>query len=285
LELKDSLNSGLDLSPKERARLARYHDNRVQSKPAKKFRKFLAQVDRSCCILCAIAFPQDRIYRTDDSVLKDLVKKTKDKPFELSESVQSLFRSSQVTQEHIRDSSDASKSEFVLEHPELEGVRRVFCHEMVEHIKTSQSGHEWKAVTMRFPIQPKEDSPFSCSLTLELHEEAMRELVLALFKMEAHWLSTTVQTLQVNHECGLVQTVPYLTQTGALCDKIADVFGEDIYLAVMNSAAYRKEQAEGKDRTKCVSVVWSKDERRVTLEMGIGKGVEISKKLFQMNVG
>jgi len=279
------------LTKGEQGRLRRYHVNGAQehqnhrrdNRRIVKYRRFIAKVDASCRELCAIAFPTDGIYFTDDSVLDALAKKTQAGELVVPNNVQLLFQTSEVTRELIRDSSDTSKLSVKLAYAALEGVREVFRDEMVQKIEESQEGHEMKAVSMSFPTFPTElesGSPFSCSLTLELREEAMRELVMALFNVEANWTSNT---FQVVHESGLTQTMPYLKQMGARCDKIADVFGEEIYLAITNCATYQKEQAEGKDRTMCVSVFWAKGERNVTLEVDVKDGIGISQKLYNMD--
>jgi hypothetical protein len=295
VRLAEALSIRCVLTDKEQGRLRRYRvdgeqghqDRRRDKRRIVKYRRFVANVDASCRELCVIAFPIDGIYYTSNSVLDALAKKTQEGGLIVPNSVQLLFQTSEVTRGPIRDSSDTSKLSVKLAHAALEGVREVFPDGMVQKIEESQEGYEMKAVTMSFPNFPPElesGSPFSCSLTLELHEEAMRELVMALFNVEANWTSNTVQALQVVHESGLRQTMPYLKQMGARCDRIADVFGEKIYLAITNCATYQKEQAEGKDRTTCVSVFWAKGERKVTLEMDVKDSIGISQKLYTKDI-
>ncbi|EOA85891.1 uncharacterized protein SETTUDRAFT_39914 [Exserohilum turcica Et28A] len=284
------LENGVGLSLKETERLQRYqsrhleeHNKRFSTlKAAKKLKKFLGGVAESYRQLCVIVFPQDRISLTRQRVLDAFIELTNATELQLSEQARSILESTPGKQKNIQDSSSSVK--YV--EPSPESVTRVFPCKTAKKIKTlKKGGLEYKAVTMSFPKygnDPKLDKPCSCMMTMEYSDEYMKELMKALFDVEVDFASGTHRGVQVLHESGLVGTMQFLSLTGGQCDKILEVFGKEIQLAITECKTYKDEDKRN-NRTMCISAVCVKGEGKVILEMDVDTGLRLAEMLYVTN--
>jgi len=166
-----------------------------------------------------------------------------------------------------------SESWFEFTHAELQGTISTFGETMAKRVKNVEMGQDWKAVTMHFPrktITP--ESP--CFIKLEIGEEYLSELAMALFKIEVHWVANA---FQVVHENGIEQSMPEFTHKGALEENVVAVFGPEISNA---STQWTVRLAQGKSRIGGVSMKFARSEVTVTLEMSVQRGIAIQKKLY-----
>ncbi|KAF1993154.1 hypothetical protein P154DRAFT_97481 [Amniculicola lignicola CBS 123094] len=131
---------------------------------------------------------------------------------------------------------------------------------------------------MHFPSWPTPDNLVPCFLSLEIYKEDVKELAMVLFKVEVDWIA---DVFQVVHHNGMVQIIPHseFTLKGVLDDDVVAVFGAKIHSAIAECPVRARELAEGKRRTECVSMTFSKDEGTISLTMGLETGVLIQNKL------
>lgn len=258
----------------------------ARNKYDRKYYLFLNMVEKAWYELCIIAFSRYQIDSTKKDVLSSLAKKTREKRGDIDPRVQSFFadlkkpKAVQACRESSQESASTSKSWYEFTHAELEGTISMFGEVMAKGIKEVQMDQDWKAVTMHFPKETTPENSFTCFLKLEVREEYLKELTMALFKMEVSWVT---HTFQIVHENGMMQTMSEFVHKGALEEDIVAVFDPEISSAITECTVRRRELAEGKRRTGCVSIAFARSEGTVTLAMDLQRGVEIQKKLYTKN--
>jgi hypothetical protein len=258
---------------------------RVETRTDRKYYHFVNTVDTTYKELCIIAFSRYQVDSTKKAVLEDFATRTGEKRGDIDARVGAFFadlrkhEAVRAPQEPSQGSAGSHESWYEFTHAELEGTIGMFGEAMAKRIKKVQMDQDWKAVTMHFP---KNLTPESfCVLKLEIVEEYWRELAVTLFQIEVSRLATA---FQVVHENGMVQTMPEFTHKGALEEDIVAVFDSEISSAITECTVRRRELAEGKSRTGCVSMTFAKSEGTVRLAMNLQRGVQIQKKLYTKNV-
>ena len=258
----------------------------------RKYYRFLNTVDDAYKELCIIAFTRFQVDSTKKAVLADLAMRTSERRGDIHPSIRSSLmdlekpETAWASQYFTPDSAGTSESccelthaelpsesWFEFTHAELQGTISTFGETMAKRVKNVEMGQDWKAVTMHFPrktITP--ESP--CFIKLEIGEEYLSELAMALFKIEVHWVANA---FQVVHENGIEQSMPEFTHKGALEENVVAVFGPEISNA---STQWTVRLAQGKSRIGGVSMKFARSEVTVTLEMSVQRGIAIQKKLY-----
>jgi hypothetical protein len=274
-------------------RFKRVSRNRIEeglSAAAIKHHTFLNRVldiDSSYHTLCTIAFTQNQIESTRTTVLDELVERIQQRqgdPPVVSSSIRSLTAdlenrgTVQPPQDPSQRLANASEKWFVFMHARLEGTRELLGEDMVHKIKSSHLGNDWRAVTMHFPSWPTPDNLDSCFMRLDIREEEVEGLAMALFSVKVEWV---LGVLQIAYDNGMVQLIPHpeFTLKGVLEQDIVTVFKSEIHGAITECPIRVRERAEGKHRTECVSMAFSRKECTITLTMGLDRGIEIQNKL------
>jgi hypothetical protein len=250
------------------------------------FLERVRDVDFNYHMLCTIAFSQYQIESTKTAILNDLVKRIWNNRNDTSVISSNIRTLTEVLERRriVRPPQEVSAPEkwFVFTHAEVEGTREVFGEGMMHKIKRVQMDKDWRAVTMRFPRTRTPEIPSSCFLSLEIREEDMKELAIALFKIEVNWVTDTFQLV---HENGTVQIVPHseFTLKGVLGKDIVAVFEPEINSAITECPVRARELLEGKLRTDCVSMIFRRSEGTIILALDLERGVQIQGKLYNKN--
>jgi hypothetical protein len=259
------------------------------SRGAIKHNEFLERVrdiNPNYYTLCVIAFSQNQIDSTKAAVLDGLVKRIEERRGDqtvIHRNIQSL------TADSNRVATDPSEGSWmVFTQSTIEGIRDVFGEDMMDKIKRVQrdkendkendNDNDQRVVTMHFPLWPALNHLDTCFLILDIREENVKELGMALFKVEVDWKT---DGFRVVHHDGMVQTIPHFefTLNGVLNEDIFAVFKSEICSATTEGPTRARELAEGKRRTESVSMIFSKSEATIHLTMGLWKGIEIQNRL------
>jgi hypothetical protein len=237
----------------------------------RKYYNFLNDVHEAWHDLCIIAFTRYQIDCTKQGVLAGLAQRTNERHGDIDSRIPSTLASLK------KGLVGTSESSYEFAAALLEGTISVFGEALASKIKEVQIDKDWKAVTMVFPTTPEGVLGFSCFLELEVREEYLKELAMALFKIEVSW---GANTFQVIHENGIVQNMPEFTHKGALDEDITAVLDPAIGSAIAECGVRQRELVEGKSRTGCVSMRFAKGGGTLILVLGIESGVQIQNKLY-----
>ncbi|RMZ72497.1 serine threonine kinase [Pyrenophora seminiperda CCB06] len=250
-----------------------------------KYYHFLRNVHGAYRELCIVAFTRFQVDSTKNAVLESLATRTGERRDDVHPGIRSFFmelrepEAALALQAPNHESTAISDSWYEFTHAEPEGTTSIFGEAMAQKIKNAHMNQGWKAVTVYFP-KNSTTLRFSYFLKLEISEEHLSELAIALFKIEVSWVAVA---FQVVHENGMVQNMPEFTHTGALEEDIIAVFHPEISSAIIENMARRRELEEGKSRTECVSMTFARSEGTITLAMDLQKGAQIQKRLYNKN--
>jgi hypothetical protein len=288
-KISKSLKLSQRLTPGQSNRFKKVTESRGKeglSTAALKHHTFLERVrdvDLNYYMLCTIAFSQYQIESTRAAILNDLVVRIRNNRNDASVISSSIRTLTEGLERHgtVRP-PQAPEKWYVFTHAEVEGTREVFGESMMHKIKRVQMDKDWRAVTMRFPHTRTPEIPSSCSLSLEIREEDIKELAIALFKIEVNWAT---DAFQLAHENGTVQIIPHseFTLKGVLGEDIVAVFEPEINSAITECPVRARELVEGKRRTDCVSMTFRRSEGTIILALGLERGVQIQGKLYNTN--
>jgi hypothetical protein len=251
---------------------------------ALKQHKFLEQVfriDSDFHTLCSIAFTQSQIDSTRLEIIRELIKKireNRDDATIMRPSMRLLFakfRASQATrQESIQHLASADDIWYEYKHAEPAGTSIVFGDYLADKIQ-STGLKDKRAVTMRLPNWPLSRD---CFMSVEVRNESVKELAMALFKVELH---RTADALHVVHQGGVQQTIHDSKDalSRVLEEDVVAVFGLDVLDAISASHIRATERTEGITRTECVKMTFSKGTGTINVIMGTMEGLQIQRKL------
>jgi hypothetical protein len=248
---------------------------------ALKQHKFLDQVLRigsDYHTLCSIAFTQSQIDSTRSKTLCELIEKIRENRDDTTITcfnAQLLSAKIQATrQDSIQDPASADDIWYEYKHAEPDGTSIVFGDYLADKIK-STGLKDKRAVTMRLPMWPLSRD---CFMSVEVREESVNELAMALFKAEVYG---TADTLHVVHQGGVLQTShdSKNTLSRVLDEDVVSVFGLDVLAAISASHLRATELKKGITRTECVKMTFSKGTGTIDLTMGTMEGLEIQRKL------
>jgi hypothetical protein len=245
-----------------------------------KFFDKVCDLDPDFRTLCSMAFSQNQIDSTKESILKRLYEKIKGDKMILSPNVRSLFtclrnsHAEQPVQDSHQRSTSASGIWCEFKHAEREGTTRVFRDYLADKIKSTELLDK-RGVTMRLPMWPLS---VDGSMSIELREDCVKELRIALFKVEVDWVTDAFHVL---HGGGVLQTIydSKHTLSRVLEEDIVAVFGSDVLTAISRSHLRANEVKEERARTECVKMTFSKGMGTIELIMGAIEGINIQVKL------
>ncbi|UPX13470.1 uncharacterized protein EKO05_0003977 [Ascochyta rabiei] len=198
-----------------------------------KFLRRVLAINPDSYTLCIVAFSQNQIDSTKAAILDGLVERIKERRDDtiMSPTMRSLFDHSEdnrivpLLQETHKLSTNPSEPWVELKYAERAGTREVFGQYLVDRIENTELSDNWKAVIMRLPVWPP-DLSAPCFMSLDLREESIKEVAMALFKVEVTWVT---DAFWVVHCGGMSQIIPYFQHTmkGVSDEDIVAVFGAD----------------------------------------------------------
>ncbi|KAE8831152.1 hypothetical protein HRS9122_08742 [Pyrenophora teres f. teres] len=246
-----------------------------------KFLDKVFRIDSDYHTLCSIAFSQSQIDSTRQDVLNKLIEKIREHRDDvtiISPSMRSLFaglgKSLATRQESVQRLASADDIWYEYKHAEPEGTLKVFGDYLADKIKSTELKDK-RAVTMRLPMWPLSRD---CFMSVELREESVKELAMALFKVE---VDRVADALHIIHHGGVLQTCHDSKDvlSRVLDEDIVAVFGSDVLAAINASHVRANELAKGRARTECVKMTFSKRMGTIDLIMGTMEGIKIQNKL------
>ncbi|KAK3312590.1 hypothetical protein B0H66DRAFT_537672 [Apodospora peruviana] len=158
----------------------------------------------------------------------------------------------------------------------LRGINGVFNKYICDAIRRVTDQDEVKAaVTMILPLW---GGPVDCFVSLDICENEVEKLSMALFKAKVRWAE---HTLRLERE-GIVVSIPSSEATigGVLDGDILEVFGPVVHTAITENPVRKRELEEGKLATECVSMGFIKNGAILNLSLGLERGLEIWKELY-----
>jgi hypothetical protein len=207
--------------------------------------------------LCTAAFSQAQIESTRVTVLDELTARIgkQDDAEAIHELFQSLFPESQVDE-------PVPRVEFMS--AEREGTRQVFGEYLVDKIKTAAMNDQWRAVSVLLPFYPP-DLLETSVMSLEIREECVKELAMALYMTEVDWVTDSYRVVHVNKT---VQIIPHGFEWIAVPDEnISAVFGSYIHGVI--DACRSRELAKGENGTDCVKMIFRNGQGTINLKMSL----------------
>jgi hypothetical protein len=207
--------------------------------------------------LCTIAFSQAQIESTKVKVLNELIAKIKEQ--DDVQAINDLFRSLPLDSQ-----VDEAVPRVEIMSAEREGTRQVFREYLVDKIKTVAMNDQWRAVSVLLPFYPP-DLLETSVMSLEIREECVKELAMALYVVEVDWV---IDSYRVVHANKTVQIIPYGFEWIAVSDEnICAVFRSYIH-GVINACRLR-ELAKGENRTDCVKIIFRNGQGTINLKMSL----------------
>jgi hypothetical protein len=251
-------------------------------KQHKFLRKVLA-INSDSYTLCVVAFSQNQIDSTKAAILDGLVGRIAERRNDIiiSPTMRPLFDHSEdngIVPLPQETNQPLTIPWVVLKYAERAGTEEVFGQYLVDRIENTELGDNWKAVMMRLPMWPPDRSA-PCFMSLDLREECIKEVAMALFKVEVTW---ETDAFRVIHEGGMLQIIPYSQHTmkGVLDEDIVAVFGADIHAAITTCSMRANELSEEGGKTRCVSMTFSKRKATIDLTLSVMEGVKIQNKFW-----
>ncbi|EUC26738.1 hypothetical protein COCCADRAFT_113512 [Bipolaris zeicola 26-R-13] len=251
-----------------------------------KFLKRVSAINPDFHKLCVVAFSQNQISFTKNAILDGLVEKIRGQRDGtiISPTTRSLLHRSEddirpipLPQETIELPKAPSEPWVELRYTKREGIEKVFRQYLLDRIENTDLRQNWRAVFMRLPMWPQDLSgPYF--MLLNLREGSVKEVAMALFKVEVTWRTNAFWII---HENGLLQIIPHsqYTMKGVSDKDIIAVFGADIHAAITTYSIRANELREGDRRTKCVSITFLEKRAVINLILSVSEGVKIQSKL------
>ena len=245
-----------------------------------RYYRFLQQVnyaDPDYFVLCIIAFTQAQIDCTYQHVRDALIKRIQQNSGSAKDArnviiaVMNTKKALKPVQKSNQGLSITTGQWVSFTHAELEGTKEIFGEDMVNKIKKPQMDRDWRAVTMRFPRFPA--SIYApCFLILEIREEYVKELAMALLGIKVDW---EPQVFPRDFSFQL---------RGGSEEAISAVFGPIIRDAITESIKRVSELAEEQARADCITMTFRWNGASIQLPMCLEKGTQIQRKLIIKNV-
>jgi hypothetical protein len=165
----------------------------------------------------------------------------------------------------------------VIENASLEGIATVFDKYMCSVIRRVTVDKDLKAaVTMVFPVW---GGPVDCLMSLDVCEQEVEKLAMTLFNAKVKWAERVLHVV-LNEGTTLIIPNSEITLKGVPDVAIFKVFGPEIYDAITECPIHRRELAEEKRVTECVSLILTKNGAIINLSLGLERGFQIQNKLY-----
>ena len=157
----------------------------------------------------------------------------------------------------------------------MHGIANVFDEFLCDAIRRVE-GDLKAAVTMAFPLW---GGLVHCLMSLDIYERNVEQFAIALFEAKIQWVE---QVLHVVLNEGITLIIPNSEATlkGVKDDAVMEIFGSEIYGAITDSPVRRRELAEGKRVTECVSMIFTKTGAIINLFLGLEGGLQLQNKLY-----
>ena len=165
----------------------------------------------------------------------------------------------------------------VLENASLQGIVEVFDTYMCNAIRrVNVDGESKAAITMIFPGW---GGPVDCLMSLDVCQWGIAQLSMTLFNVKVEWTECVLHVILENGMTLTTETSE-ITLKGVEDKVINKVFGSGIYHAIAECAVRRREIAEGRNVTECVSMTLTQNGAIINLSLGLESGLRIQNKLY-----
>jgi hypothetical protein len=295
-ETANTFKYSQQLTPGQSKRVEKVAENRGRQKKTEEALKYytfmnkILELSSNYDLLFSVTFSQTLISSTRTKILDAILERIKERLNDasiISPGLRSITacseerRALQPLQQHTQGPA-STPAHFEYTHAELDGTRSVFDEAIVKSIKELPIEQNWravtKAVTMRFPSSSVTNTS-SCSLKLDIREENVKELGIALFNIEVNWMTDSFHVLHENGTVGIVQHSKYIHK-GAMAETIGTVFGLEIISAMDECPLRHLELSKGMRITQCVSMTFTRGGGTIEMSLGLARGVEIQRKLW-----
>jgi len=166
----------------------------------------------------------------------------------------------------------------VFENAPLGGIAKVFNEYMCNAIRRVAVNSDWKAaVTMDFPVW---GGLVDCVMSLDVCERGVEQLAIALFNAEVKWVEQVLHVILKEGITLITSNSEEATLKGVPDEAIIKVFGPEIHDAITQCPMRRRELAEGKQVTECVSMILTKNGAIINLSLDLRGGLQIQDKLY-----
>lgn len=163
----------------------------------------------------------------------------------------------------------------MIENATLYGIASVFNEYLCGAIRRVE-GDLKAAVTMAFPLW---GGLVHCLMSLDICERNVEQLAMALFGAKLKWVEQVLH-LVLNEGITLIIPNSEATLKGVKDETIIEIFGAEIYGAITESPVHRREIAEGKRVTECVSMIFTKKGAIINLSLGLEGGLQLQNKIY-----
>lgn len=167
----------------------------------------------------------------------------------------------------------------MIENATLHGIAKVFDEYLCGAIRRVE-GDLKAAVTMAFLLW---GGLVHCLMSLDICENDVEQLAMALFGAKVKWAEQVLH-LVLNEGITLIIPNSEATLKGVKDEAIIEIFGTEIYGAITESPVHRRELAEGKRVTECVSMIFTKKGAIINLSLGLEGGLQLQNKMFMHGV-
>jgi hypothetical protein len=177
----------------------------------------------------------------------------------------------------ISDDPDlpTAEEQRVTENATLHGIANVFDEYLCGAIRRVE-GDLKAAVTMAFP---KWGGLVHCLMSLDICERDVEQLAMGLFGAKVKWVEQVLH-LVLNEGITLIIPNSEATLKGVKDQTIIEIFGIEIYDAITECPVHKRELAEGKRVTECVSMIFTKKGAIINLSLGLEGGLRLQNKMY-----
>jgi hypothetical protein len=132
----------------------------------------------------------------------------------------------------------------------------------------------WKAaITMVFPGWI---GPVQCLMSLDICEQDIAQLAMALFNTEVKWIGNVLHVVLDNGMTLTTESSEVILK-GVEDETIKKAFGSEIHAAISECPIRKRET---KPATECVSMILTMSGAIINLSLGIRGGLQIKNKLY-----
>lgn len=167
----------------------------------------------------------------------------------------------------------------VIENATIEGTKHVFGEELCRAVRKVYTHGQTKASVTT--VLPKWGGPVDCLISLDIREEEVDQLALALFNAKVTWVQQGLHVvLRDGFTIILTCAEAEVTLKGATDKAIVDVFGSQTCDAVNESRIRKREWEAGEQLTHCVSMIITKSGAIISISLSLESGIQIQNMLY-----
>lgn len=268
--------------------------SKKSSERLRKYQRFLdsvLQIKTEYFLLSAIAFSQNLVYRTQATILEELlstIEANKENTAFIRPDIRSFATKSNVpgaaqleggTLPLFHEGALNHIQSEVFANASLDGVRKVLGECTCDAIRRTTVGSDLKAaVTMTFPIW---GMPVQCLMSLDVCEQDVERLAKTLFNAKVQWVDRVLHVLMAGaFTFTIPNNPPEIALKGVRDEAIIQMFGPEIHSAIAEGPIREKELMEGKHITECVSMILFKNGGIINIVLGLEGGLQIQRKLY-----